>query len=942
MEPAPNQPSGNGLRAALAPWFDQAAAWLVLLCIGFAAFATVAGYAPGASRNGLVTVLATAAATLAAIIVVGRAAGLQGLETTRRDGWRWLGYALAVQLAAMLAFTAAHYLDLPALQTAADLLNLAFFPCAAMAATAMLLSTRGKSFGPQFWLEFLLVALCVGAFLWLAMPHEFAPAGVSWASVLDGIVIVLASALLLRRSDWQGWPGLVTFALGLIALGGSRLLEAITIAEDGTMKAVCPLHVLALVAFALAAHFDYLRTERRAPPIDAAERGSPFASLLPYAALMLAGSTLLALHSGSFREPAGVVAWVVCIAAGLLFARQAIATGLAVALQTGLATRSAEARFAALIRNTADVIAIVDSDGRISYLTPTAEAIFGQPIPALTGRPLAELVAFEDRARLREFLRRDLAQDGASANVEARIPRGEDKHRVIEIHGTNMESEPAIGGRLLNLRDMTDRKGMEEQLKRLALHDPLTLLANRSLFRDRLEHAVAVSKRNGRGVAVMFVDLDNFKKINDSLGHAHGDRVLHKSAQRLVKATRNGDTVARLGGDEFAVLLENLTDKQQVVEIAARIVEALQESLDLPGTDMRVAASVGVAFATADDGVEELMRNADIAMYSAKAQGKGRYTVYEPAMQRAASKRQEIETELARALTERQFLLHYQPIIELHSGYLLGVEALIRWKHPKRGLLGPSEFIGVAEESGQIVQLGRWVLAQACREVRVWQARLPEGRQVRVGVNVSAMQLSQSDICADVSKALELSGIDPGCLVIELTESVLMQNTDEVLAKLTQLKKLGVRIAIDDFGTGYSSLSYLHRFPIDILKIDRSFVEQLGKVEAGAGLARSIITLGETLGLEVVAEGIELEHQQRELIELGCVAGQGYFYSKPAMLHELEYSIHMMRRRTMADTLPQGARFTATGRFVLGDLRPSDLGFVATGTFGRELQTKNK
>ncbi len=942
MEPAHQQPLGNGLRAALAPWFDHAAAWAVLLCAGLAVLATVAGYAPGASRDGFMTVIATAAATAAAVAVVWRAGKLPDLEAVRRDAWRWLAYALVVQTAAMLVFTAALYLGLPALEAGAAVLKFAWFPCAAIGAVAMLLATRGKSFGPQFWLESVLVALCVGAVLWLVMPREFAPDGVSWAAMPNGVVIVLASVLLLRRSDWKGWPGLVTFAVGLISMSGSGLLESITIASDGTLKAVCPLHALAIVAFAVAAHFDYLRTERRAPPIDAAERGSPLAALTPYAALMLAGCTLLVLHSGSFADPAGLTAWVVCIAAGLLFARQAIATGLTVAMQIGLARRSAEARFSALIRNTNDVIAVVDSDGRINYLTPTAERIFGQPIPALTGRPLAELVVFEDRPRLREFLRRDLGQDGASANIEARIPRGDDKHRIVEIHGTNMDAEPAIGGRLLNLRDMTDRKGMEEQLKRLALHDPLTLLANRSLFRDRLEHAVAVSKRNGRGVAVMFVDLDNFKKINDSFGHAHGDRVLSKSAQRLVKATRNGDTVARLGGDEFAVLLENLTGKQQVVEIAARIVETLQEPLDLPGTDMRVAASVGVAFATAEDGVEELMRNADIAMYSAKAQGKGRYTVYEPAMQRAASKRQEIEAELSRALTEAQFLLHYQPIIELHSGYLLGVEALVRWKHPKRGLLGPSEFIGVAEESGQIVQLGRWVLAQACREVKVWQARLPEGRQVRVGVNVSAVQLTQSDICADVAKALKLSGIDPGCLVIELTESVLMQNGDDVFAKLTQLKKQGVRIAIDDFGTGYSSLSYLHRFPIDILKIDRSFVEQLGKVDAGAGLARSIITLGETLGLEVVAEGIELEHQQIELIELGCVAGQGYYYSKPAMLHELEYSIHMVRRRTMADTLPEGARFTATGRFVVGDLRPSDLGFAVTGTFGRETLIKNK
>ncbi|MGH8204546.1 MAG: putative bifunctional diguanylate cyclase/phosphodiesterase, partial [Steroidobacteraceae bacterium] len=517
---------------------------------------------------------------------------------------------------------------------------------------------------------------------------------------------------------------------------------------------------------------------------------------------------LLALHEGSFAEPAGLIAWVVCVAAGLLFARQAIATALSVAAQTGLAVRSAEARFNALIRNTADVIAIVTTDGTITYVTPTAERIFGFLAQDLIGQRLEELVAFDDRAHLREFLARSLASAGSSAFMEARVPRGDERQRVVEIHGTNMESEPAIGGRLLNLRDTTDRKGMEEQLKRMALHDPLTLLANRSLFRDRVEHAVAVSKRNGRGVAVMFVDLDNFKRINDSLGHAMGDRVLHKSAQRLVKATRSGDTVARLGGDEFAVLLENLIAREQVLEIASRIVASLQESLGLPGADMRVAASVGVAFSGPDDGVEELMRNADVAMYAAKSAGKGRFMVFEPSMQHAASERREMEVELDKAIRGGQFLLHYQPIVDLRSGYLLGVEALIRWRHPERGMVGPLDFIPVAEETGQIVPLGRWVLAQACREVKVWQARLPQGRQVRVGVNVSAVQLSKSDICADVKTALEISEIDPGCLVIELTESVLMQNSESVLGTLNALKALGVRIAIDDFGTAYSSLSY--------------------------------------------------------------------------------------------------------------------------------------
>ncbi len=944
MELDRSQPPGSGLRETLGPWFDHPAAWFVLLCVGLTVFSAIDVFVEGGPDGQLVSLLTRIAATVSAMFAAWRVSNLADLKSRRGNAWRWLAFALAAQLAATIAVPASRSFDYPAVQIAASLLQFAFFPCIALAATGLLLSTRGKSFGPQFWLEATLVTLCVGTVLWLALPRDLAPDALpergSWTVGLDAVIGVLAATLLLRRSDWRGWPGLVAFAIALCALLGARLLEAHAAATGGVSVVAGPLHIAAIATFAIAAHFDYVRSERRAPPMDAAERGSPFAPLIPYAALMLAGYALLMLHDGGFGDPAGLIAWVVCIAAGLLFARQAIATALAVAVQTGLATRSAEARFNALIRNTADVIAIVTAEGTITYVTPTAERIFGFAAQDLIGQHLEELVAFDDRARLREFLGRDLAKPGESANVEARVPRGDERQRVIEIHGTNMDSEPAIGGRLLTLRDTTDRKGIEEQLKRMAFHDPLTLLANRSMFRDRVEHAVAVSKRNGRGVAVLFVDLDNFKRINDSFGHAIGDRVLQRCAQRLVKSTRNGDTVARLGGDEFAVLLENLTAKEQVIEIASRVVESLQESLDLPGADMRVAASVGVAFSAPEDGVEELMRNADVAMYSAKAQGKGRFTVYEPSMQRVVSKRQEMEAEISQAINEGQFLLHYQPIVELKSGYMLGVEALIRWRHPKRGTIAPAEFIPVAEETGQIVPLGRWVLAQACREVKVWQARLPQGRQVRVGVNVSAVQLAKSDICADVQKALNISDIDPGCLVIELTESVLMQNSEDVLATLTQLKKLGVRIAIDDFGTGYSSLSYLHRFPIDILKIDRSFVEQLGTIDEGAGLAKSIITLGGTLGLEVVAEGIELEQQQRELIELGCVGGQGYYYSRPALLHELEYSVHMARRRTMADTLPQGARITATGRFVMGDLKPAD--FVATGTFGRGITRKGK
>jgi diguanylate cyclase (GGDEF)-like protein/PAS domain S-box-containing protein len=927
-----NQPLGRGLHEALVPWFDHAAAWLVGLCLVLAAITFVASLAADPAIEPALAAFMIVSVCVGVVPVALRNAALNSLTDDRRRAWRWLAWATVVHLVATLYAPVAPMLGVS--QAAAHFVQLAFIGCIAWAAAAFLASTRGKAFGRQFWLEAALVVLCVGAVLWLALP-----ATVTGPGRFDIAIGVIGPLLLLRRSDWRGWPALAAFAFALGALVGARLLELHAASADSASRFAVSLHVAALAGLAVAAHFEYLRSERRSPPGDAAARGSPFAALVPHAALMLAGCTLLVLHDGDWREPAGLLGGVVCLAAGLLFARQATVTGPTYAVPAGLDACSAEDRFNALIRNTPDVIAIVGADGAIGYVTPAAVRIFELAPRDLVGQRLDALVAAEDRARLRDFLARDLAQGGSNAVVEVRVTRDE-RVRVVETHGTNMQDEAAIGGLLLNLRDTTDRKGMEEQLKRMALHDPLTLLANRSLFHDRVEHAVAVCKRNGRDVAVMFVDLDDFKPINDLFGHAAGDRVLHKCAQRFVKSTRGGDTVARLGGDEFAVLLENLTGREQVIEVAARIVESLQEPLDLPDGDMRVSASIGVAFSTPDDGVEELMRNADLAMYAAKSAGKGRFLVYEPSMQSPASERREMETELERALHAGEFLLHYQPIVELHSGYLLGVEALIRWYHPERGVIMPGEFIPVAEETGQIVPLGRWVLAQACREVKVWQARLPEGRQVRVSVNVSAVQLARSDICADVRTALEISEIDPGCLVLELTESALMQNSESVLAALIELKKLGVRIAIDDFGTGYSSLTYLHRFPIDILKIDRSFVERLGGVDGGEDFARAIITLGGTLALEVVAEGIELEHQQRGLLELGCVAGQGYYYSKPALLHELEFSIHMARRRTLADTLPQGARITATGRFVLGDLRPAD--FAATGTFGRGIAQRSR
>jgi len=428
------------------------------------------------------------------------------------------------------------------------------------------------------------------------------------------------------------------------------------------------------------------------------------------------------------------------------------------------------------------------------------------------------------------------------------------------------------------LSDITDRKVLEEQLKHQAFHDPLTGLANRALFVDRVEHALARGERDGMRVAVLFVDLDDFKTINDSLGHNGGDEVLVAVAGRLRECFRPGDTFARFGGDEFAILVED-TSLSNATSVAYRIVDALGEPFSIGGREVMIHASVGIEFAEAQGTrTDELLRNADVAMYVAKGKGKARYQLFEPSMHTAALRRLEIKADLRRAVEKDEFVLHYQPIVSLNGGALLGMEALVRWNHPERGLLPPLDFISVAEQSGLITPLGRWVLREACRQATKWPLSNPS---ISLSVNVSTTQFQQPGLVEDVANALWDSGLDPSILTLEITESVLVHDTDAVIEKLHRLKDFGVKVAIDDFGTGYSSLGYLRRFPIDILKIDKSFIDGVGNGAEEAAITQAIIKLGESLGLEVVAEGIELPEQIDALQLLRCERGQGFFFSAP-------------------------------------------------------------
>jgi diguanylate cyclase (GGDEF)-like protein/PAS domain S-box-containing protein len=574
-----------------------------------------------------------------------------------------------------------------------------------------------------------------------------------------------------------------------------------------------------------------------------------------------------------------------------------------------------EERYASLIANATDVIMTIAADGTLLFASPAAERTLGLRPDQLAGRNLLEFWTGEDGERLRAFLVDVAASSGAPVGpVEVGIERGRDRV-VLEVVGRNLTNDPAVQGLALNFRDISERKVLEEQLRQLAFHDPLTLLANRSLFRDRVQHALTLAQRGHQQVAVMFLDLDNFKTVNDSLGHDAGDRLLQAVARRLVKSTRFSDTVARLGGDEFAILLEGIGPSVEVEALARALIEELDQPFSLGAHEVRVSASIGVAFSAQETSAEALLSKADIAMYYAKAAGKNRYIAFQAPMQEMLQERTRLVADLPRAIANDELFIEYQPIVDLGSRSLLGLEALVRWRHPELGVLMPDRFIQVAEECGQIVKLGRWVMSRACREVREWGHGVAGGAELRIAVNISARHLEHGDLAQDVAQALAESGLAAGNLVIELTESALMHNTEANLARLLQLKKLGVRLAIDDFGTGYSSLSYLHRFPIDILKIDRSFIGRLTNLSTGSELARAVITLSETLGLDTVAEGIELEGQVDALRSLGCVAGQGYLFAKAGSLERLSASEFVARRNELWRARRSGEDLSPSGRF---------------------------
>jgi diguanylate cyclase (GGDEF)-like protein/PAS domain S-box-containing protein len=544
-----------------------------------------------------------------------------------------------------------------------------------------------------------------------------------------------------------------------------------------------------------------------------------------------------------------------------------------------LDVRRSEERFRSLVRNASDTVLIVSEDSSVAFESPAVEQMLGFAPHERVGLPLLELLHPDDRFAGERWLAEVRREAGAEARVELRARHADGSWRVIEAVGKNLLDDPAVGGLVVNYRDITERKRLEEQLRHQAFHDQLTGLPNRSLFLDRLEHAWARAGGTPQPLAVVFLDLDDFKGINDALGHAAGDEALQIAARRISAGLGLADTVARVGGDEFAVLIEDPAERAGPGRIAERILDRLREPFQLAGTEVALRASAGIASARTTEEPDELLRNADIAMYQAKSQGKGRIVQYSRSMRDATLGRLQLKADLQRGLEREELSLVYQPIVDLRSGTAVGLEALLRWTHPRLGPIGPTGFVPLAEESGAIIPIGKWVLREAVERARGWQVAL--GRDVQISVNLSARQLADPHLAEQVAASLAGAGLAPTSLVLEITEGALVDDVDLAVATMASLRTLGVGLAIDDFGTGYSSLNYLRQLPVDTIKIDRSFVVELGRSEDQRALLRSIVGLARSLRLETIAEGIETASQVEELRALGVRLGQGYYFARP-------------------------------------------------------------
>ncbi|MDP8975371.1 MAG: EAL domain-containing protein [Actinomycetota bacterium] len=703
--------------------------------------------------------------------------------------------------------------------------------------------------------------------------------------VVDVVMVALVLCLGMRRRAGARLPWLVMGG-GLLVLAVSDSVYASQVAGAGYTPGT-------ILDLGWAAAFLLVALATRAPTTvddDAAEMPENRLTLLqeaiPYVPLVVA-LVMAARRAVGWHDPFLLLNAVAVLA--LFGLRQLVILVESISLTNDLETTverrtnelvKQEHWFGSLVEHSSDVVMAVGTNGSIRYRSPSTRTVLGHPAEEVYD-DFSELVHPDDHVRVLTHMAKAGTEPSAATSFEVRLCHRDGSWRDMDCVATSLAGSFEGGGVVLNMRDVTERKRLAEELRRKAFYDDLTGLANRALFHDRLDKALEVARRRGAPPAVLIVDLDGFKEVNDTLGHGAGDQLLLQVAERIRGCLRPGDTAARVGGDEFALLLED-TSRSGAESVAERIVVACRAPVALEGREVMAYASTGVAVWVAEMADDDaVMQCADAAMYWAKANGGNHAQTYDAAMHACVRGRLELAADLRGCVERDELELHYQPIVATDSGTVMGLEALVRWRHPRHGLIPPDRFIPVAEQTGVIMSLGRWVLETACRQALEWQRHHPSDPPLYVSVNLSARQIRQSGLVTEVSRILLDSGLDPGCLVLEITETALVSDFDASIDNLHRLKGLGVKLSIDDFGTGYSSLTYLRRLPVDVVKIDRSFVAGITTSPDEWSLAVAIVKMVKALSLTTVAEGVESAAQLAHLRALGCAFAQGYYFARP-------------------------------------------------------------
>jgi diguanylate cyclase (GGDEF)-like protein/PAS domain S-box-containing protein len=824
--------------------------------------------------------------------VVGVGAVLLGMVTyqpRRVLAWALVAGSFGLLAVVQLIWMVLHFGGSETFPSVGDALHLV---SAALLVIALVMLGRDSSpdedsLGP---IETAIVGVAVGLGVWLAVVEPYlADRGLAfgdrvWA-VLVPMVEALAVAVAFRTAAQSRFrvpsAAMLAFGVGLLLVSDvARSIAELggSMAAGGLVAALSIAPPLVAGAAALDPSMAHRQEMNDAAPVLGFGRvvWLSVAALTPLTVLLTLNLT--GLGTRATRTLAAVCAVIVVVLALTRMWRL-------VATVRELTERKGQDRLAAMVEHSSDVVLLVDAVGVMNYASPGLASTLGHRPADWTGRSLVDLVTSDDRnVAAAELRRATTLPHGEMVKFEASLVRVDGQRRRMEATIANLLGGDAVDGLVATFRDVTEQRDLERQLSHRAYHDELTGLANRALFLDRMDHALRVARPQEDPLVVLFVDLDDFKSVNDALGHGVGDQMLRSIADRIRQVAGAGDTPARLGGDEFALLLEDRGGVDRALDVAENLLDSLRRPVTLAGYDIAVLASVGVAVATPGMTTAGLLRDADIAMYEAKRAGKSQIKIFDPSMRLAATRHLEFRSDLGTAIEQNQLRLVFQPMVDLRSHEVVGAESLLRWEHPTLGSISPSEFIPIAERAGLIVQIGNWVIEQSIRAAARWQTAGPQ----RISVNVSGLQVRSPEFVEQLRRSLELHELDPSLVVLEITEKMLVEELESGSDNLAPLRALGVLIAIDDFGTGYCSLSYLQRFPVDIVKIDGQFIEELDDPGQTMSLARMILQL--TAGLDVVsvAEGIERPSQLRELQALGCDIGQGYLLSGPLEADELE------------------------------------------------------